>query len=299
MMVTTKELPRTKKTSSTLTVRPPAVAGRFYPGQASELMHVVTRLLDAAPAHPLGNVRAVIAPHAGYVCSGSVAAASFKAFCALSPKPYTVYLLGPAHWRAVNGVGLSSADCFETPLGALPVARPIVEHLLRRGRPYWIADKAHEPEHSLEVELPFLQLTLGELVIVPMLFDADAPPERVGVDLAELLAADDSSLVVVSSDLSHYLPYHEAYAVDRAFLAAVAASDMAQARRGQACGLLPILALMIAAQQLHWQPHILAYANSGDTCGPRDEVVGYGAVAYTAEANNRKRPMSRDSVAQD
>lgn len=261
--------------------RPAAVAGRFYARQPDKLLHSVRKHLDAAPDHKLSNVRAVIAPHAGYVCSGSVAAISFKTFCSRPTTTYTVYLLGPAHWQAVHGVGLSSAAWFETPLGLIPVASEHVRALLELGAPYHLADNAHAPEHSLEVELPFLQCVLSDIRVVPMLFDEDAEPEKVGADLAAFLAGDKRSLVVVSSDLSHYHTYQEAYTLDRTFLAAVAANDLEQAERGQACGMLPILTLMHIARKLHWQPHLLAYANSGDTCGSREQVVGYGAVAYT------------------
>ncbi len=262
--------------------RPAAVAGRFYARQPDKLLHNVRKHLDATPDHKLSDVRAVIAPHAGYVCSGSVAAISFKTFCSLPATAYTVYLLGPAHWQAVHGVGLSSAAWFETPLGPIPVASERVNALIELGAPYHLADNAHAPEHSLEVEMPFLQSVLSDMCIVPMLFDEDADPAQVGADLAAFLADDEHGLVVVSSDLSHYHSYQEAYALDRAFLAAVAANDMEQAERGQACGMLPILTLMHIAKKLHWQPHLLAYANSGDTCGSREQVVGYGAVAYTA-----------------
>jgi hypothetical protein len=280
MQFSAQEAASTATAAPSLT-RPPAVAGRFYPGEPQILARTVQKLLDTAPIADLGGVRGLIVPHAGYVCSGPVAAASFNALRALPKAEYTVYLLGPAHWQPVFGVGLANADAFETPLGLLSVARNRVHELLRRGPPYRLANAAHAPEHCLEVELPFLQVTLGNPRIVPMLFDADAEPQRIGADLAEILAADPLALIVVSSDLSHYLPYHEAYAVDRALLTAVTAGDIEQVQSGQACGLIPILVLMTIAKEFHWQPHLLAYANSGDACGPRREVVGYGAVAYT------------------
>jgi AmmeMemoRadiSam system protein B len=262
--------------------RPAAVAGRFYARQPDKLLRSVQKYLDSAPDHKLSHVRALIAPHAGYVCSGPVAAVSFKAFCSLPATTYTVYLLAPAHWQAVHGVGLSSAAWFETPLGLIPVAGERVNALLSLGAPYHLADGAHAPEHSLEVELPFLQTVLSDVRVVPMLFDQETDPEHISADLAVFLAGDEKSLVVVSSDLSHYHSYQEAYTLDRAFLAALVANDLEETQRGQACGMMPILTLMHIAKRLHWQPHLLAYANSGDTCGSREKVVGYGAVAYTA-----------------
>ncbi len=271
-------------------VRRPAVAGRFYPAAAAELQTVVRRLLAAARPSVQGHVRAMIAPHAGYACSGEVAAAAYRTLA--EPADHrageaapVIYLLGPAHWRPVDGVGLPRATAFETPLGAVPVAADRVAHLLHLGSQYKLNEAAHTPEHGLEVQLPFLQMTLGATLgafsIVPMLFDDGADPERTGADLVALLEQSPADLVVVSSDLSHYHSYQEAVILDHALLKAVAMGDIEAANTGEACGLLPILCLMRVAQHFGWTPHLCAYANSGDTCGPRREVVGYGAVAYT------------------
>lgn len=264
------------------TIRRPAVAGRFYPAQPQELRRAVHGYLDAAVLPPLAAVRGVIAPHAGYVCSGPVAGHSFAALRCAAPGAHTVFLLGPAHYAPVHGVGLTDCAAFQTPLASVPVAQEIVQQLAAARRGYRWAAAAHGPEHCLEVELPFLQEVLPEFQVVPLLLDEEADPTQVGADLAVRLAEDPHALVVVSSDLSHYLPYAMAQQLDRSFLQAVVAGDATAAARGQACGLLAILALMAAAQVLEWRPHLLAYQNSGDTCGPRHEVVGYGAVAYTA-----------------
>ena len=192
-----------------------------------------------------------------------------------------MFLLGRAHYASVHGVGLTDCAAFQTPLGSVPVAQEIVQQL-KAGHGYRWAAAAHQPEHCLEVELPFLQEVLPEFQIVPLLFDEEADPLQVSADLAARLAEDPDALVVVSSDLSHYLPYDRAQQLDRSFLHAVVEGEAAAAARGQACGLLTILALMAAASTLGWRPHLLAYQNSGDTCGSRREVVGYGAVAYTA-----------------
>lgn len=262
-------------------VRRAAVAGRFYPADPATLAGMVRRFMQEAPPSPWAPPRAVIAPHAGYVCSGVVAGAGFQALSARQPAGHTVYLLGPAHWLPVYGVGLCSAAAFATPLGEAPVHTDIVADLVALGKPYSLADQAHAPEHCLEVQLPFLQTALPGCRIVPMLCDDDVQPERLAADLAGWLADDPHSLVVVSSDLSHYLPYAHAQQTDRAFLDAVAAGDVAAAARGQACGRIPILCLMTIAKQLGWMAHVLDYRNSGDTCGSRSEVVGYGAVIFT------------------
>lgn len=267
--------------SGAAAVRRAAVAGRFYPANPAALARTVRQYLDEAKTADLPAPRAVIAPHAGYICSGVAAAASFRTLTQLAPGEYTVYLMGPAHWMPVHGVGLSGADSFETPLGVTPVATDKVRELVSMGAPYRLADDAHAPEHCLEVELPFLQTVLSDCRIVPMLFDEAADPDRVAYDLAVRLHEDTRSLVVVSSDLSHYLPYEEAQQVDRELLAAVAAGDASAVRQGQACGILPILALMAVARRLGWTAHVVDYRNSGDTCSPRREVVGYGAVVYT------------------
>lgn len=263
-------------------IRPPAVAGQFYPANVERLRRVVAAYLRTAQVPHLTNVRAVITPHAGYPCSGVVAAHSFKALGALADAaPYTVYLLGTAHYQPVNGVGLTSAATFVTPLGYVPVAQDCVDRLLALGEPYHLANAAHAPEHCLEIELPFLQTVLSTFAIVPLLVDEGADPARVGADLSTLVATDSQALIVASSDLSHYLPYEQAVAQDRRFLQAVVAHDQQGAAAGQACGLIPILILMAVAARLGWQTHQLAYGNSGDTCGSKAAVVGYGAVAYT------------------
>ena len=262
-------------------VRRAAVAGRFYPADPATLERMVRGFMREASPSQWEPPRAVIAPHAGYVCSGIVAGAGFQALSARPQAEHTVYLMGPAHWLPVNGVGLSSASAFTTPLGMVPVHVEQVRALAARGRPYSLSDAAHAPEHCLEVELPFLQTALPGCRIVPMLFDDGAEPERIAADLGEWLASDPHSIVVVSSDLSHYQPYAQAQKVDRIFLDAVASGDVATAAKGQACGLQPILCLMTLARQLGWTAHVLDYRNSGDTCGPRSEVVGYGSVIFT------------------
>lgn len=263
--------------------RVPAVAGRFYPGSAARLQEDVRGYLAANAMEPLMEVRGVIAPHAGYPCSGPIAGAAFRALQRLLPAERTVYLLGPAHHKAVHGVALSGAQAFLTPLGQVPVAVDRVAELLAFGRSFHLDDMAHAPEHCLEVELPFLQVVLPAFRIVPMLFDDGAEPERIASILVRALETHPDDLVVVSSDLSHYRPYEDAVAVDYALLKAIATRDLDAANVGEACGIIPILVLMNLAELLNWQPHLLAYGNSGDTCGPRREVVGYGAVCYTAE----------------
>lgn len=263
-------------------VRPPAVAGRFYPRDPDDLAALMRRLLRPNGRPPLANVRALIAPHAGYACSGEVAAAAFRQITGLAVKERVVYMMGPGHWKAFAGVALCSAQAFATPLGQMPVATERVAELIALGRRYVVDDAAHKDEHCLEVELPFLQMAWeNRLRIVPMLFGEASAPEKVAADLAELLRRRPDDFVVVSSDLSHYHPYQDAVNIDHALLKALAQGNTAAVNAGEACGALPIVCLMTIAHHLGWKPHLLAYGNSGDTCGSPREVVGYGAVAYT------------------
>lgn len=263
-------------------VRPPAVAGRFYPDQPQRLLAEVQAHLAAARLPDLpGAARAVIAPHAGFSYSGPIAAYSFQALP--DPGGRILFLLGPAHFVAAPGVAVATFAALQTPLGRVEVAQEVVEQLLAAGAGFIAHNAAHLPEHSLEVELPFLQARASApFQVAPLLFGADADPAAVAAALTPLLLRRPDALLVVSSDLSHYHPYAQAQRRDRAFLNAVIRGDVAVAAQGEACGLLPILTLMHLARRLDWQPRLLDYRNSGDTAGGRDQVVGYAAVAFFA-----------------
>ncbi len=263
-------------------IRPPAVAGTFYPADPLELQQTVRAFLAQAQVPDLKNVRAVIAPHAGYLYSGPVAGHAFKALANVPERPRVLYLMGPAHYVYVPGVAVATFAGFSTPLGTVPVATEIVDVLLAQGKPFLPGNDAHLPEHCLEVELPFLQSIFNNSVrIVPLLF-GQVDPFRVVPVLTEWLQADPNALIVVSSDLSHYHDYATARRLDQGFLEAVVHGDLQQAQEGEACGLLPILTLMGLARRLGWHAHLLDYRNSGDTAGDKSRVVGYSAVAYTA-----------------
>lgn len=261
------------------TTRPAAVAGSFYPAPPSYLRAAVERYLaDASPPPKEGMVRAVITPHAGYVYSGPIAGHSFRALPALAGR--TIYLFGPAHFVPLHGLAAGSFSAMATPLGPAQVATDIMARLLAAGDLVHEDEEAHAPEHCLEVELPFLQVLGGaNFRVAPLLF-GQVNPVRAADLLAEFLAQDRSALIVVSSDLSHYHPYDVARKMDMAFLEAVVRGNVTAAERGEACGLLPILTLMLLAERFGWQPRLLDYRNSGDTAGDRRRVVGYGAVAY-------------------
>jgi AmmeMemoRadiSam system protein B len=179
------------------------------------------------------------------------------------------------------GIGLSTKQWFETPLGRIEVDIEEVTRLLALGEPFVEANEAHAPEHCLEVELPFLQHTLDAFKIVPMLLGSDVDLTPLTEDLAEHLGAAGEAMLVASSDLSHYLPYDEAQRTDARFLENVLRGDTEKVKSGDACGRLAIALVMDLARRLGWSPHLLAYANSGDTCGSSEQVVGYCAIAYT------------------
>jgi AmmeMemoRadiSam system protein B len=269
---------------SGLPIRPPAVAGQFYPYDADVLRRMIGEYVDEATLpEDLGTVRAVIAPHAGYVYSGLTAGYAFKALGTQAPaavpqEGWSVFLLGPAHRVPFRGVALGGYSAFRTPLGDAPVAVDRVAELVARSPLYTRAPEAHAPEHCLEVEVPFLQMTLSDFQLVPMLF-GDVDAREVAAELADHL--DEHDLIVVSNDLSHFYRYDEAQKLDHALLEALMAGDDIGVQRGEACGRAPVVTLMGIARRKGWKPHLLDYRTSGDTAGDKRQVVGYASVAYT------------------
>jgi len=248
-----------------MSVRAPAVAGFFYPADPVELSDMVHALLEAAKGASF-EAKAMILPHAGYVYSGPIAATGYRA----APQGVTrVVLMGPAHRHPFRGVASHSADAFATPLGEIPVeATPHLPTL----------DAAHVGEHSLEVHLPFLQVLFGEFTLVPVLV-GDASPQEAAVVLDALWGGPET-LVVISSDLSHYLPYEKAQKVDRRTAKAITELRPEAVGPREACGCRAIGGILTIAAQRDLAATMLDLRNSGDTAGSRDEVVGYGAFAF-------------------
>ncbi len=278
-------------------VRPPSVAGQFYPDNAAQLRDMVSGYVAAAHVPDLdGDLIALIAPHAGYIYSGPVAGYSYAALKGKQVR--TVILIGPSHrGMPLSGAALSSYDAWETPLGAVPVNQEVNRRLLAASSRFTLQDAAHANEHCLEVHLPFLQSVLGEFGIVPIVF-ADAGRANVNA-VAEAVAsvADDTTIIIASTDLSHYPEAKAASEVDHAILEAICtmdagrieAVDAEQLARGipnlhcTACGLGPVVACIEAARKLGAsRGTLLHYANSAEV-EPRtaDRCVGYGAVAFT------------------
>jgi AmmeMemoRadiSam system protein B len=266
-------------------VRQPAVAGTFYPADPGALRAMVGGLLAAVPQRAGRPPKALIAPHAGYVYSGPIAASAFAAFAGLEAAgagaaPRRIVLLGPAHRVAVRGLALPGVSAFATPLGAVEIDAEAVESIA--GLPQVVVSAAaHAPEHSLEVELPFLQAVLGELRLVPLVV-GDAS----GAEVAEVLErvwGGEETAVVVSSDLSHYLPYDAARRMDGETAGQILALA-GPLGAGRACGARPIDGLLVAARRHGLVPELLDLRNSGDTAGDRRQVVGYGAFAFREAA---------------
>jgi AmmeMemoRadiSam system protein B len=251
------------------------VAGLFYPDDEGTLLSEVRSLLSAAdPAAGAHRPKALIAPHAGYVYSGPIAASAYARLAPLRGLVRRVVLLGPAHRYGFRGLAASSAKAFRTPLGPVPLdaeynglalALPTV-HLL---------DEAHEGEHSLEVHLPFLQVVLGDFHLVPLVV-GDAEAEEVA-EVLKALWGGPETLIVVSSDLSHYLPYAQAVEMDEATARAVEECRPDRIHPQQACGRTPMGGLLLRAKEEGLAVERLDLRNSGDTAGSRDRVVGYGS----------------------
>ncbi len=261
-------------------VRPAAVAGTFYPGRAGALAEMLGSLLGGAGprASGAGWPKALIVPHAGYVYSGGVAAQAYRTLEAARATVRRVVLLGPVHRVPVRGLALPAAAAFETPLGRVPVDAEAVRAVA--DLPQVVAhEAAHAYEHSLEVQLPFLQRVLDEFSIVPFAVGMAGAGEV--AEVIERLWGGDETLIVLSTDLSHYHGYDEARRIDAATLARIAALS-ADLDPDEACGAVPLNGLLLAARRRGLAARLLGACNSGDTAGDRDRVVGYSALALEA-----------------
>ncbi len=254
-------------------VRTPAVAGQFYSGNAGELSATVATLLDEAAVEETAAPKALIVPHAGYIYSGPVAASAYALLAPYRDQYRRVILLGPCHRVPVRGLALSSADVFRTPLGDVPLDKDSVSDLDIEGVETF--DASHRDEHSLEVHLPFLQTVLGSFSVVPIVV-GDASPELVA-QVLDALWGGPETLIVISSDLSHYLKYDEARAIDAVTCKAIESLDARGIDHDMACGARPIAGLLVAAQRRGMKVTTLDLRNSADTAGDGMYVVGYGA----------------------
>jgi AmmeMemoRadiSam system protein B len=273
-------------------VRPPAVAGRFYPANPGLLESRVMDLLAAArppdlPARP----QALIVPHAGYTFSGPIAASGYAWLAPCADRIERVVILGTCHTPGVDSLVTSSAEVFQTPLGDVPVDRPAVKAALEQPG-VEVDDPAQDRDHSIEVQLPFLQIVVDrEFAIVPFLVGHVGP--EVVADLLDALWGGDETLVLVSSDLSHHLSYEEAREMDRGTADAIERLDAEALGPRSACGRTAIAGLLHAARRHGLHCRTLDLRSSADTAGPRDRVVGYGAWAFFSTRNEHLRSSAK------
>ena len=259
-------------------VRPAALAGQFYPREERVLRMQITEMLAAAyPPEHLTAPKAIIVPHAGYIYSGAVAANAYSSLGAVREQIRRVVVLGPAHRAPVRGFVLPAAQAFSTPLGEVPLSR-LDWLMLQTRNDVYVDDQPHALEHCIEVQLPFLQTLLGSFSLVPILV-GEASDEAVA-ELLEDLWGGPETLIVISSDLSHYLPYRQAQWIDRSTV-----DQVLELRPGishqQACGATPVNGLLLAARRRLLKPQLLDLRNSGDTAGDRSRVVGYASLVFS------------------
>ena len=278
--------------SALATARPTAFAGSFYPAEPEVLAAQVDALL-ANPRTCHGVPKALIAPHAGYVYSGPIAGTAYASLTPARGRIRRVVLLGPSHRVPFRGLAVPTVESFESPLGPVRLDRAAIDSILGLAE-VAARDDAHAQEHSLEVHLPFLQRTLGEFTLVPIVV-GDAAPEAVDRAL-EALWGGPETLIAVSSDLSHYHPYGEAQNLDRRAGQAIEALRGDLLEDAQACGNRPIRGLLRRARALDLRATALDVRNSGDTKGDKSRVVGYGAYAFEYAEEARLSAANREAL---
>jgi hypothetical protein len=278
-------------------IRESAIAGSWYPGDPSQLTNDVKGYLAHVPQQKIdGELVALIAPHAGYLYSGQVAAYAYKL---LEGKRYdVVVIVSPSHYVYFKGASIYPSGGFRTPLGIVPIAEDIAEALMEKTPLIYYLAQAHTKEHAVEIELPFLQVVFKDFRLVPIVMgEQDLPTcQEVGKAIAEVVKGKNA-LLVASTDLSHFHPYAEAKQLDQVVIDRVNAfdplglsKDLGQGRC-EACGGGPVVAIMLAAQALGANKgKVLHYANSGDVTGDRSSVVGYMAACLYKSAKAQKQP---------
>jgi len=287
---------QTPRTTDFKKVRQPAVAGMFYPRDKADLLKTVDDDLAGVKPASIEKLRGLVCPHAGYRYSGKTAAIAYKQLVGRDCE--TVVVMAPSHYAAFQGASIPDADAYQTPLGLVPVS-PKAAKLVKTppfvvnpkcdvSRPGWWRqapkdlppfgkDTPHTWEHSLEVQLPFLQRTLKNFSLVPIVF-GKVEPEAVAKALSPII--DEKTLLVASSDLSHFHPYETAKKLDTTCVEAIIRLNTDWLEQQEACGKLPILTLMHLAKEKGWKTKLLDYRNSGDTAGDKSNVVGYAAIAF-------------------
>jgi len=268
-------------------IRPPAVASMFYPGGTAELRKEVQKYLRNADTEEdfpklkkseTAELRTLIVPHAGYIYSGKIAASAYRL---LEQNQFKrVLLLGPAHRVWLQGAAFPEADAFQTPLGEITLDKELIEKMLAEFSWISVSDEAHSEEHCLEVQLPFLQETLGDFELLPLVV-GETKTEHI-TEIIQQFSEDTETLIVISTDLSHFHDYQTAREIDARTANAIELLEQNRISTEDACGAYPLRGALLAASQNHWNVHRLGLCNSGDTAGDRARVVGYGAWAMTA-----------------
>jgi len=259
-------------------VRPTAVAGLFYPTDANVLSDMVNKELAQAKIPSEGHIpKALIVPHAGYIYSGEIAASAYNYLQPIRHTIKHVVIIGPSHRVAFNGLALSSADYFTTPLGNIRLDKQSQEKLSHITGVH-VSDQAHATEHSLEVQLPFLQQSLDDFSIIPIVA-GNASPELVA-QVIETLWGGPETLIVISSDLSHYHDYQTAQQLDSMTSQAILDLNFDAIHSNNACGCIGVNGLLKFAHKHQLIPSVIDLRNSGDTAGSKDSVVGYGAYLF-------------------
>lgn len=271
-------------------VRPPAHADRFYPADPDRLRSSVLEMLAQAKSNGGPAPKALIAPHAGYIYSGPIAASAYARLKPARNAIRRVVLVGPSHFSLFEGLAAPATEAFETPLGFVPLDREAIATASAMPQ-VCISEKIHEPEHSLEVHLPFLQTVLSDFALVPLLV-GHADEKRVG-EVINALWGGQETCIVISSDLSHYLDYATATARDRQTARAIESLRGDLLDDQSACGREAIKGLLYVARRRRLQCRTVDLRNSGDTAGPRDRVVGYGAFLFEPVPGSSRDEIER------
>jgi AmmeMemoRadiSam system protein B len=266
-------------------VRQPAVAGAFYARQGAALSRDIDALLanaKAAGANQADAPKVIVVPHAGYIYSGATAALAYARLSSVRETIRRVVLLGPVHRVPVRGLALPGVDVFATPLGNIEIDQGAVVAIAALPQVV-VSRAAHATEHSLEVQLPFLQAVLQDFKLLPLAV-GDATALQVA-EVLETLWGGAETLIVISTDLSHFLSYRAAQTVDQQTVQSILALD-GRLTHQHACGATPVNGLLLAARQHQLQAQLLGLCNSGDSAGDKSRVVGYAAVAFTANPHH-------------
>ena len=256
-------------------IRYPAVAGEFYPDNNKLLHKMLDNYLDAAPYLNIKDVHGLVAPHAGYIYSALTAAYGYKQ---IDSNIKTVIILGPSHYKFFYGASIDNVTYYKTPLGLVKLSEKIKD--IRKNKIIKYVPDVHNKEHSVEVELPFLQMTLSNFQIIPIVVGEVDPKELSNILIKYI---DNETLVVASSDLSHYYSYNTAKKLDSYCIDAIPKLNFSEMKKCEACGKIPIMTLMYIAKKLNWTGKLLNYKNSGDITGNKKRVVGYSSIVFYKE----------------